>query len=463
MDRRNFIKTVGLTLSAATFASNALASSILPKKSSKKPNIVVFYADDLGYADVGYHGNTEVPTPNIDYIANNGAQFSTGYVTAPVCAPSRIGLITGRYQQRFGAGGNPGPYRETVDTKIGVPDDVKTFGHRMQEQGYKTAFIGKHHSGMEPRNNPLNLGFDYFYGFDNGAALYFKSKKILEGHKPVDVKSEYLTDAFGDKAVQFIDKHQEEPFFVYLAFNAVHGPMQAQEKLLKKYSHVKDPGRQKLLAMLESLDTNIGKVLEKLRTRDLEDNTLIFFISDNGGDETGSNFSYNYPLRDKKGSFYEGGIRVPFCVKWKDHIKPGTKIDFPVITLDVLPTLIAATNNEIDPAWKLDGINLLPYLNGSGEEPPERFLYWQMGFGWAIRDNTWKLVRPWGGNNGWGSQERTPELYTIANDIKESNNLTKTNPKQTATLQKQWDTWKSQMKEEKWGWSPATGPKVPFK
>ena len=444
----------------------SLASSCSCKKPgtpNKKPNILVIFADDLGYADVGYHGTSEVPTPNIDYIANNGAQFSAGYVTAPVCAPSRMGLITGKYQQRFGAGGNPGPYRETVDTKIGVPDDEKTFGHRMQKLGYKTAFIGKHHAGKEPENNPMNLGFDYFYGFDNGAANYFTPKNVKERFKSVTIEPEYLTDMFGAKAVNFIDENKDEPFFVYVAFNAVHGPMQAPDDLLQKYSHITDPGRQKLLAMLDSLDTNVGKMLKKLRSIGAEDNTLIFFISDNGGDKDGSNYSYNLPLRDKKGSTYDGGIRIPFCIKWKGRIASGATFDFPVTTLDVTPTIIAASGEQIDPAWQLDGIDLLPYIApNSTEQPAERCLYWHMGNGWAIRDNTWKLVRPWGGDLGWGGADRPVELYKIAEDIGETTNLIDSEPEQAQRLQQAWDLWKAQMQDEKWGWNSAIGPKIPL-
>lgn len=454
LDRRHFLQHIGLGAAAMAFPSCTEIFAPKPDSKKKKPNIIVFFIDDLGYADVGYHGCKDIATPNIDSIAANGAQFSTAYVTAPVCGPSRAGLLTGRYQQRFGFEDNPGPFRKSLDTQIGIPRSEKTIGHRLQALGYKTAFIGKHHSGVEPRNNPVNLGFDFFFGFDDGSTRYMpgtiKKGFLRKNLQPVEQETDYLTDAFGREAVSFIQKNKEHPFFLYLPFNAVHDPLEAPESLIKKYNHIKHPKRRILAAMLDSVDTNIGKILEALRANQLEDNTLIVFASDNGGAAEKSNFSYNEPLREVKGSLYEGGIRVPFCVQWKHRIPAGQTLDFPIHTLDILPTVIAATGNPVPATWKLDGMDLLGYLAGKKKTPPERFLYWRMLYGWAIRDNTWKLVKSYGGRK-WRTDHKI-ELYRIASDVKEEHNLIHEYPEVAKRLQDAWNSWSATLMEPQWGW-----------
>lgn len=471
MNRHSFLKQIATALSIfivccsgvpETFAANC--SCRKTEGPSKKPNFVILFADDLGYSDVGYHGTWEVPTPNIDSIANNGVWFSTGYVTAPMCAPSRAGILTGRYPHRFGFESNPDVYRATRETKVGIPNTERTFGHRLKKLGYKTAFIGKHHSGKAPENNPRNLGFDYYYGFDNGASSYFDTGNLYKDFDPIAQEDDYLTDSFGREAVQFIENNKDNPFLVYVPFNAVHGPMQAPADLLDKYAYVTDPDRRKLMAMLDSLDSNVGKVLAKLRSHGLVENTLIFFISDNGGAEEKSNYSYNDPLRDIKGGMYEGGIRIPFCLQWKGTIPAGQKIDFPVITLDVLPTMIAAAGEQVDPSWNLDGINLLPYLDGQQQQPPERYLYWRRknGMGWVIRDNTWKLVRPWGGSLGYGTTINPTELYNIAADMSETTDVYDPNSDVVNRLQTAYDSWSAEMMYPQWGGNSDYGIYVPL-
>ncbi len=459
MKRRDFLKS-------ASIALVSLASiNLFAKPLKRRPNIVLFYVDDLGYGDVGYHGCKDVPTPHIDSIANNGVQFSAAYVTAPVCGPSRAGLLTGRYQQRFGFEDNPGPFRQSPDTKIGIPDTEKTIGYRMKALGYRTAFIGKNHAGKDSEGNPLNQGFDFFFGFDNGASNYFigknKKKMLMKGRVPVEKENEYLTDAFGRESVSFIDKNMKEPFYLYLPFNAVHAPMQAPEEIENEFSDIADPGRRTFAAMLTSIDRNVGKVLKKLRSCGIEDNTLVIFTSDNGGAAEKSNYSLNGPLRDIKGSFYEGGIRVPFCVQWKAAIKPGQKYDFQISTLDILPTSISAAGGQISKSWKLDGIDLMPYMLGEAKQPPQRYLYWRLIHGWAINDGEWKLVKSWGGRN-W-DHNRKPELYHISSDIGEKNDLIKKRPDIAGRLQKEWNRWSSEMIPPQWGWQEVCGKyKVPL-
>jgi arylsulfatase A-like enzyme len=452
MDRRCFLKTIGigtlsLTLTGCTDGSVS---------KSKKPNIVVIYADDLGYADVGYHGCKDVSTPNIDSIAKNGAQFSSAYVTAPVCGPSRAGLLTGRYQQRFGFEDNPAPWAtcQGPNVRVGIPMEEKTIGERMQAIGYKTALIGKIHSGQKPYNNPATRGFDLFFGFDNGASEYFfheyKQKtpeRLMRNLETVKSEPEYYTDAFGREAVNFIEQNKDNPFFLYVPFNSPHGPMQAPEELVKKYSQIKHPTRRIFAAMMDSVDTNVGKMLDKLREYGLEENTIFIFTSDNGGAMERSNYSYNTPCRDKKGSFYDGGIRVPFCLQWKGTIPATQKFDFPISTLDIMPTAITAAGGKVQESWNLDGIDLLPYLTNKKDKPAERYLYWKLLYGWAIRDEQWKLVGP----AKKRKKDAEPELYNIASDIGEKDNVIDKYPKVAERLQEAWDKWNATLMPPQWG------------
>ncbi len=447
--RISLLNIFGFAAALLVFAVNV----VLAAGPATQPNVVLIFADDLGYADVGYHGTSDVPTPNIDSIAEEGAWFSAGYVSAPVCGPSRAGLLTGRYQQRFGFELNPNQKRATRRTKIAITEP--TFGHRMKKLGYKTAFVGKHHSGKMPENNPLNLGFDFFFGFDNGASSYYIEdnpiRRLKKGHTSVTYESEYISDAFAREVVQFIEDNKNDPFFIYLAFNAVHGPMTAPPDLLEKYSYITDEGRRALMAMLDNMDANIGKVLDKVSSIGKENDTLIIFLSDNGGDQEKSNYSYNLPLRDRKGGMYDGGIRIPYCVKWPNKIPSGQKYDFPVISLDILPTIVTAAGGQIDPEWKLDGINLLPYIKADPEMPAERYLYWRFNYGWAIRDNTWKLIRPWGGTLGYGTGDFPVELYKLSTDIGETANVIDQHPDIANRLQQAWDAWSDEMIDPLWG------------
>ncbi len=462
MDRRKFLKAVAA--GTAVCLAGCLEEKAVVQNGGKMPNVIVFYVDDLGYADVGYHGCKDIPTPNIDSIAENGAQFSAAYVTAPICGPSRAGLLTGRYQQRFGFETNPSPwaYLRTADTRAGIPLEEKTIGERMREIGYKTAFIGKVHSGQQPEHNPYNRGFDLFFGFDNGASEYFfheykqrtaeRLKRNLETARQED---QYYTDAFGREALSFIDVNKSRSFFIYLPFNAPHGPMQAPDELMEKFSYIKDEGRRVLAAMMYAVDNNIGKVLKRLREYDLEENTLIIFTSDNGGASHKSNFSLNHPCRDLKGTMYDGGVRVPFCMQWKSKIAAGKKYEFPISTLDIMPTAIASSGSKIKGDWQLDGINLLPYLSGGSNEPELRYLYWRLIHSWAIRDNEWKLVKARKGGK--------PELYHIQNDIGEKKNLISKYPNVAARLKKVWQKWSDSLMEPQWGPKEICGDKYKMK
>ncbi len=426
------------------------------KAENDKPNIIVIVADDLGNADVGYHNQgTEIPTPNIDKLAAAGVSFTSGYVMAPVCGPSRAALLTGRYQQSFGFVDNPGPFRVSPETVPGIPTTVKILPEYLKEHGYATGLFGKWHVGGESGEDeffPTNRGFDEFFGFMGGASGYFIDENVkmtlFKQERPVDSEPQYLTDALAREAIDFIARHKNEPFFVYLPFNAVHGPLQAPDSLINKFSFVQNKNRRKLCAMQYNMDKAIGQVLTKLDELNLTENTLVFFISDNGGKITG-NYSYNTPYNGQKGTLYEGGIRLPFCIKWPGKISESSTYDKQVSAMDILPTILTAIGENPANYPAIIGKNLLPYINGETEDTPHDFLFWWLNKQWAVNDASWKLVY----NNGFSR----PKLFNIANDISELNDLYETNPEQVERLTAKYDEWKSQQMDAQWGWNPIVG------
>ncbi len=423
----------------------------------KRPNIIIILADDLGYGDVGYHGGKEIPTPNIDALAETGTYFTAGYAMAPVCGPSRAGMLTGRYQNRFGFEDNPGGnFRKTEETKPGIPLDEVTLGEHLQKEGYRTAWIGKDHQGRFDIYHPTKRGFDEFFGFLNGASEYFigdNPKKMLQrGTIPVKEEEEYLTDAFAREAVSFIKKNQDNPFFLYLPFNAVHGPLQAKKEDLELFKSIKNEKRRTLAAMHHSMDENIGKITSTLKELNLDKNTLLVFYSDNGGKIHG-NYSYNTPLKGEKGMVLDGGIRVPFLMKWEGEIKGNQELNFPVAAIDIYKTVLAAVDAKNKPVNELDGINLLPYMNGDKIREENRYLYWRFLYQWAIRDNEWKLLKLKG-------KDKSMELYHISEDISEKNNVIDQYPEIAKKLKKEFDKWASTMKEPQWSWQPAFGGSI---
>ncbi|MBI2827006.1 MAG: sulfatase [Planctomycetia bacterium] len=421
-----------------------------------RPNVVVIVADDLGYADVGFHGCKDIPTPNLDALAKGGTRCTNGYVSCPVCSPTRAGLLTGRYQQRFGHEFNPGNAQQ-ADPEFGLPLSETTLADRLNKIGYATGMVGKWHLGYQPKFHPLKRGFDEFYGFYAGAHPYVNLRAdaeapIVRGTKPVDEEA-YLTDAFAREAAAFIDRHREQPFFLYLTFNAVHAPLQATDKYLARFPNIADERRRKYAAMLSAMDDGVGQVIGKLTDAKLADNTLVFFVSDNGGPPQG-NSSRNDPLHGAKGGVYEGGIRVPYVVRWPGHIPAGVTYDRPVFTLDILPTALAAAGVDAQQAATsagrpLDGVNLLPYLEGKDRQPPHEALFWRFGQAHAVRKGNLKLLRMPGGGD---------ELYDLAADISESKDLAKDRPEAVADLQKTYDAWNAQLAEPRWGPARRTNP-----
>jgi len=406
---------------------------------NKKPNIIVILLDDAGYADFGFMGSKDLETPQIDKLAKNGVIFTDAHVSASVCAPSRAGLITGKYQQRFGFEANHTGNKKSGD--IGLSDDVLTMATIFKQNDYKTIALGKWHLGATKSDHPNKRGFDDFYGFLAGGRSYFPMKKPSTNHM-LQHNGErvffegYMTDVLGDKSVSYIEEHQNEPYFMYLSYNAVHTPMEAKEVDLEKY---KDHKRKTLAAMTWSLDQNIGKLVDKLKKTGQLDNTLIFFLSDNGGAHT--NTSNNGPLKGFKGNKFEGGHRVPFVMHWPKQLKGNQKFDGLSSSLDIFTTALAAAGISEDKNLGLDGVNLLPYLKGEITGDPHNKLFWRKLNEAAARIGDHKLVRL----EGYGSR-----LYNLKNDLGETSDLTKSDTPTSKSLHKALELWETGLMDPLW-------------
>jgi arylsulfatase A-like enzyme len=422
---------------------------------ARRPNIVLIVADDLGYADIGAQGiSKDVRTPHIDALAAAGTRLTNGYVSCPVCSPTRAGLMTGRYQQRFGHEFNPGPNEAET---FGLPVDQVTLAQVLKDAGYATGMVGKWHLGFRPEMHPTQRGFDEFFGFLAGAHGYDAvgqgRNALLRGTTPVE-STDYLTDAFGREAAAFVERHAggDKPFFLYLAFNAVHTPMQAPPKYLERFAGVADEKRRTMLAMLSAMDDAVGLVTDELRKAGAADDTLVFFLTDNGGPTRG-NGSLNTPLRGTKGSTYEGGIRVPFLVTWPGRVPAGRVYEAPAIALDVFPTALAAAGAAPPRGETLDGVDLLPHLAGRAGAAPHDALYWRFGSQWAVREADYKLVR--GGPEG-------VQLFDLSSDVGETNDLIAAKPDVAERLRAKYEAWNATLERPRWRDSrdgrPATGP-----
>jgi arylsulfatase A-like enzyme len=425
-------------------------SAVIAVGAEARPNILFIVGDDMGYADVGFHGCKEIPTPSLDALAASGMRFPSGYVSGPYCSPTRAALLTGRYQTRFGHEFNP------AGADKGLPLTEKTIADRLRAAGYATGLVGKWHLGAEPAMHPQKRGFDEFFGFLGGAHDYFKSAGVQHNGTPV-AELDYTTDAFGREAIAFIERHQGHPWFLYLAFNAVHTPMQATDDRLAKFPQLTDQRRRKYAAMILAMDEAIGKVRGKLADAGLEQNTLVIFISDNGGPTmpgTTINASRNDPFRGSKRTTLEGGIRVPFLVSWVGRVKPGT-FEHPAIQLDLHATALAAAGVAAQPEWKLDGVNLLPFLAGEKTGPPHEALYWRFGEQMVIRAGDFKLVRydvNADTQSGGRRQGVTPvKLYHLGDDLGETKDLAAALPDKVKELQSKWNAWDVANVKPLWG------------
>ncbi|GLU53988.1 sulfatase-like hydrolase/transferase [Dyadobacter frigoris] len=468
-------------------------------KDHDKPNIIVLIADDLGKTDLPLYGNKVVEAPNINALASEGAVFNEAYVSAPICSPSRAGLLTGRYQQRFGYELQPvNRYLSNRITKLivnntfdlqelefadlqkvpdqaaiakqGLPVQEITIADLLKKNGYQTGIIGKWHQGYSEEFLPLKRGFDYHYGFyeafswfaDTSETVNSRNKGIMDSHiweqgnsgpalkrrnNDVIKVEEFYTYALAREANQFIEKNKEKPFFLYVPFNAPHTPFQALTKDVNKYKAkgVTDLNKAIYYSLITGLDSAVGQIHDKIKALGLEENTLIFFLSDNGG-ATYTNATNNAPLRGGKMSLYEGGINVPFVVKWKGKIDPGLIVNSPVSSLDIFATAASVSGSTLPASRSYDGVNLIPYLNNTNKELPHQTLYWRSGMNKAIRKGEWKLVL----NN----KDNLTLLFNLKADKSELNNLAQRNPTKVSELKNDLAAWEKNLIKPLW---PGSG------
>ncbi|MCK4922236.1 MAG: sulfatase-like hydrolase/transferase [Bacteroidales bacterium] len=413
--------------------------SVTAQNNSQKPNFVIILADDLGYGDVGFTGGTQIKTPHIDALAKAGVTFTQGYVSAPVCGPSRAGLMTGRNQVNFGFDNNPIVDLPQFDHNfVGLPVGEETLADRLADLGYVNRLVGKWHLGEAEHFHPLKRGFHEFWGYLGGGHNYFPAKPDGEAYpnkiicnykKPQPIT--YITDDKGDECVDFIRQHKDEPFFLYASFNAPHAPMQATKEDLKLFTHIKDKKRRTYCAMVHRLDVNVGRIIDELKSQKVYENTVIVFLSDNGG-PCSNNTSINAPLNGQKGILLEGGIRVPFVMSYPNQIVADIKYNNPVLSLDLTPTFVALAGGDISPESKIDGVNIFPFINGENSERPHPEMKWRFTISASIREGDWKLVR---------LPDRLPMLYNLSNDIAEQNNIADENRDMVERMLKKLGDW----------------------
>jgi arylsulfatase A-like enzyme len=461
------MKPLLLTLAALLLAPVVRLYAADPAKPTK-PNILVIVADDLGYGDIGVHGGQDVPTPHIDALAASGVRCTNGYVSAPYCSPSRAGFLTGRYQTRFGHEFNPHVGEEG---KLGLPLDQRTIADRLRGAGYATGLVGKWHQGFDRAHHPQSRGFDEYFGFLVGGHNYLLrkdaeaefgsaySQNMIYRDRAVQKLDGYTTDLFTAEALAFLERHQDRPWFLYLAYNAVHTPLEVLEKYGDRVpKSITDRERRGYLSLLIGLDDAVGRVTAHLRKTGQDKDTLVFFFSDNGGSGRKPFLAYNTgvnaPLRGDKGQTLEGGIRVPFFVSWPGKIPAGKTYDQPVIALDILPTAGAVAGAEAD----ADGVDLLKHLTGADTTAPHEALYWRFGPQKAVRQGKWKLV-DWRDfetkqDSGW-------QLYDLAKDVSEKNDLAKVEPRIVAELSAAWEKWNTRNMAPLWHGGQTEDPTAP--
>jgi arylsulfatase A-like enzyme len=446
LTRTDFLAWGGVScLGMAALRSSAVAVE------QAKPNIMIILADDMGYADLGIQGCEQLKTPNIDSIAKNGVRFTEGYVTNSVCAPSRAGLLTGRIGIGFES-------NLPHNTEHGLRVGVKTIADHLKTVDYRTFCIGKWHLGYLPQFHPNQRGFDEFFGLLGGSRSYFALPKTDQhtaiernGEVVPEVAGSYLTDRWTDAAVEYIDDHvaqnPDQPFFMYLSYTAPHGPLDAKPGAAEKFTPIKNPKRRIYAAMMESLDEGVGKVLQALEKTGIRGNTIVVFLSDNGG-PTDKNLSDNGELKGMKGSVWEGGLRVPFMMQWPGKIPSGQVLEGQVSSLDLLPTFAVA--GGVRQLVETNGIDLMPYLSGGGKKLSERDFHWRRGDkrSCALRSGKFKWVGNRNTNEQW--------LFNLEEDLSEKNNLLKQHPEIADNMRLQFEKWESTVPDPDFssGWKP---------
>jgi len=489
MNRRDLLKTIGLGAVALTVPACVPASqeATVGSERKKKLNFVFFLIDDLGWTDLGCYGSSFYETPNIDKLASEGMRFTDAYAACPVCSPTRASIMAGKYPARLGitqwiGGANePTPYRHYL------PLEELTVAESLKEAGYATAFIGKWHLGNKPYY-PEHQGFDINIGGDSSGAppTYFwpyrKRNRALETMPPGGEEGEYLTDRLTDESLKFIEANKYRPFLLYLSHYAVHTPIESKPALTDKYKAKAEKlpatdgprfipvyGRYKtrqvqdhpaFAGMVQSVDESVGRVMHKLQKLGVADNTVVIFMSDNGGLSTVPREAptCNLPLRAGKGWLYEGGIREPMIIKWPSVVKPGGVCSEPVTSTDFYPTMLQMAGLPLKPEQHVDGVSLLPLLKGKGKLKREA-IYWHYphyhGSGnrpsGAVRAGDYKLIE-------W-YEDSSVELYNLRNDIGEKHDLAGRMPEKAAELRSMLQTWRNRMKAK----MPVSGPREDFK
>jgi len=428
-----------LTLSTAVLAVSVLTSPANPSQ----PNILLIVSDDAGYADFGFQGCKDIPTPHLDQLAGEGMRFTQGYVAGPVCSPSRAGILSGKTPARIGHENNLSAREKGIDT------GTVLLPARLKEVGYHTGAIGKWHLGAAEPFWPWERGFDEFYGFLGGTSTYLpaadnegRKLNMLRNGVKMEEK-EYTTTAFEREAVQFIEQNKGKPWFLYLAFNAVHSPMQSDPGTEDKLTGIQNKQRRTLAAMTVSLDDSVGRVLAALKASGQYTNTLVLFVNDNGG-ATYSKF-YNTPLRGHKGTLFEGGVRVPFLARWPGTLPAGKEYAEPICATDLLPTFLAAAGAPAS-AWSdSDGVDLMPYWTGTKNGRPHDKLFWRFNVVAAVRDGDWKLIR---------IKDHDPLLFNLAEDLSEKNNVADAHPEKVKAMLQDIANWEKPFPAAGWTEGP---------
>ncbi|MBL8241074.1 MAG: sulfatase-like hydrolase/transferase [Bryobacterales bacterium] len=405
-----------------------------------KPNVLLILIDDMGYADLGCYGAKDIATPHIDRLAREGVRLTDCYSNGPVCTPTRCGLMTGRYQQRFGLEWALGPGVKGY----GLQPHNNTIARYLKQAGYKTGMFGKWHLGYEPEVGPNRHGFDEFYGLLSGNVDHYSHKEInneddwYENLTPVKAPG-YSTELIRDRALQFLDANAASPFFLYLPFNSVHWPFQAPGRpndVRLRPTWFDGTRANDYKPMLESIDSAIGQVLAKLEAKGVLDNTLIVFTNDNGGER----LSDNTPFFHHKATLWEGGIRVPAILRWPGHLPKGKVSAQPAMSMDLTATIAGACGLKPDPAQPFDGQSLLPVLQGKAPIF-ERPFFWRINRAdrkqRAVRKGKWK----------WINDAGFKQLYDLAKDPGERNDIAYEHPQLAHELEKLYDEWEAMLKQ----------------
>ncbi len=468
-----------------------LSPIALGASAQQSPNVILIVVDDLGYSDLAAYGHPSVRTPNIDYLGERGVRFTHAYASSPISAPSRVGILTGRCQNRFGCefmpydhyskefmkfyksyyipplkkkpeglkNFSPNIFVRRANRKTDLPDSETTIAEILKAAGYTTALIGKWNVCSDLGNCPEEHGYDYSYYFSGALTRYVDDPvdtakyvnirlpwafselpawqkrsgptAIREGLKEV-MDTSYLTFSFANKAIDFIEKNKDNPFFLTLAFNAPHDPFQAPKAYYNRINEP-DPVRRIYYAMIEALDDAVGKVFETLKQNGLFDNTLIIFTSDNGG-AIYTRATDNAPLFGGKCTLFDGGLRVPFYIKFPQHIlNKGQVYDYPISTLDIFSTILASANIPMPIDKIYDSKNLIPYLNGKTSEAPHYEMFWRNGYAKACLIGNWKLYM--------SEKDKKVFLFDLANDPNETTNLAETYPNKVKEIRAAFREW----------------------